>query len=246
MSLSRCKLISPNHRDKPVIKVILLHYEHHFVRYNKFFDLIISVRMDLDADSGFGLDTIETIDNYIDGIRQGRRTIIDQIYRRYFPKIRNLVLRNSGNGEDARDVFQDALIAVYRNVQRPGFVLTCQFETYLYAIARNLWFATLRKRNIKYTDNEILLEEEQQISDLEETVKEAALYQVYVKTFNSLGEQCRKLLTLYMQGALMKNIAAQLGFASESYARKRKFQCKQKLIDQVTGDSDYKRIIADE
>jgi hypothetical protein len=46
-----------------------------------------------------------------------------------------------------------------------------------------------------------------------------------------------------MQGADMKTIAVEFGFASESYAKKRKFKCKEQLIQKIMDDADYKRMM---
>jgi RNA polymerase sigma factor (sigma-70 family) len=180
---------------------------------------------------------------YVDGIRFGKREVIDSIYKVFFPKIKSMVLKNSGTPEDARDIFQETLIAIYRNSQKPGFHLTCRFDTYLYAIARNLWFVNLRKRNIHFTDLESLSIPED-LEDLEETINSAERYRLYNRAFAELGEQCRKLLLLYMEGITMKAIAEALGFASESYAKKRKFKCKEKLIARITENDGYKKIMA--
>ena len=178
---------------------------------------------------------------YVEGIRHGKREVLDNIYSRYFTKIKAMVVKNSGSLEDARDVFQEALIAIYRNSQKPAFQLTCRFDTYLYAISRNLWFLNLRKKNIQFTTmDDVTLSES--VEDLEETVNSIERYQLYKRMFAELGEQCRKLLLLFMEGTDMKTIASEMGFASESYAKKRKFKCKEQLIAKITKDKDYKRI----
>lgn len=180
---------------------------------------------------------------FIDGIRTGNKDVINTVYHKYFPKVKSIILKNSGNEEDARDIFQETFIAIYKNVQRSDFKLTCKFETYVHAIARNLWFAVLRKKRNYFSDtNDFHLSES--ISDLEETIISAERYALYVKTFETIGEQCKKLLLMFIEGVPMKNIALELGFASESYAKKRKFKCKEQLIKKITEDNDYKRIMA--
>ncbi len=190
-----------------------------------------------------GSSLTPTDEQYLNGIRMGKREVIDAIYQHCYPKIKSLVQKNSGNQEDARDLFQETLIAIYRNSQKTDFHLSCRFETYLYAIAKNLWLLTLRKRNINFRDIDTIVIAET-IEDLEETISNAEKYQLYTKMFEQIGEQCRKLLLLYMQGVDMKTIASTFGFASESYAKKRKFKCKEQLINKISEDTDFKRIMA--
>ena len=37
--------------------------------------------------------------------------------------IENYILKNSGTKDDAKDVFQDSLIVLYKNIKRESFVL---------------------------------------------------------------------------------------------------------------------------
>src|SRR5690606_897349 len=64
----------------------------------------------------------------------------------FFPTIRYLIKKNTGNDEDAEDIFQESLIVVLKNVQKDDFYLTCSFLTYLYSISRNLWMQKLKTK----------------------------------------------------------------------------------------------------
>lgn len=202
--------------------------------------------MDLDlrnsASAGSGL----TAEHYfIEGIRKGDKRVLDEIYKKYYPRAQYLVIRNSGTAEDARDLFQDALTAVFDRVNGRPFELTCQFGTFLYSICRNLWLKQLRKRNIHLIDISAVEGEEGLLAsdDVEEVTLWHDRYQLYMRKFEEIGEQCRKLLLRFMQGADMKTIAAEFGFASESYAKKRKFKCKEQLIQKIVADADYKHVM---
>jgi len=54
---------------------------------------------------------------------------------------------------------------------------------------------------------------------------------------------CRQVLELYTQGKKVKEIAKIMGFKSEGYARKRKFKCKEQLINRIKQDSRYEEFI---
>lgn len=182
---------------------------------------------------------------YIEGIREGRKAVLDEIYRKYFPKIQHLVLRNSGTTEDAKDIFQEVLVAIYHNVLNSNFKLTCQFGTYLHSVSRNLWLKQLRKRNISFTNIDVA-DTVVATDEFEEVTLRLERYQLYKKKFAEIGEQCQKLLLRFMQGANMKTIAEEFGFASVAYAKKRKFQCKEQLITRIEQDQDYKKIMIGE
>jgi len=184
---------------------------------------------------------------FIEGIRIGDKRVLNEIYKKFYSRTQYMVMRNSGTEEDARDLFQEALVAVYDRINGRPLELTCKFSTFLYSICRNLWLKQLRKRNVHFVDvsgpeaEDIVPDE----NELEEVTLWHERYQLYMRKFAEIGEQCRKLLLRFMQGADMKTIAAEFGFASESYAKKRKFKCKEQLIQRITEDADYKRIQGD-
>jgi hypothetical protein len=47
---------------------------------------------------------------------------------------------------------------------------------------------------------------------------------------------------LFLAGIPLKEIANILGFKSEQYAKKRKYQCKEKLVDSIKSDPVYKKL----
>ena len=201
--------------------------------------------MPFDIDMDSPLTTKPAQDTYfIEGIRGGSKKVLDEIYKKYFPTVQRLVTRNSGTLEDAKDIFQEVLVAIFDRLHRDSFVLTCQFGTFLYSVARNLWFKQLRRNNIHFIDIE---NTETSESFTQEESEEVTLmnerYQLYIRKFQEIGEQCRNLLLRFMQGADMKTIAVEFGFASEAYAKKRKFKCKEQLIQKIEEDADYKRVM---
>ena len=59
--------------------------------------------------------------------------------------IQHFVLNNNGSFDDARDLFQEAMITLYEKVQSDSFVLSCQIKTYLFSICKNLWLKRLQQ-----------------------------------------------------------------------------------------------------
>jgi DNA-directed RNA polymerase specialized sigma24 family protein len=85
----------------------------------------------------------------VEGLRNKDHEKIRFLYRNYFDSIQRLILKNSGNTEDAEDIFQDALVIVYKKIQDNQLKLSCSFKTYMYAISRNLWLQKLQKKDNK-------------------------------------------------------------------------------------------------
>ncbi|MGD1848720.1 MAG: RNA polymerase sigma factor [Salibacteraceae bacterium] len=175
---------------------------------------------------------------YIEGILQRDGNTIRQIYEECYPRIEQFILKNNGTASDAQDVFQEAIMVVYANAQKSGFVLTSAFYTYLHAICRNLWLRQLkRKRQLRVTFSADW--EYMDRAELETNLLESERFELFWKRFKALGADCQRLLRLFFEGASMKIIMEKMGFGSEGYARKRKYQCKQKLHELIVNDPEY-------
>lgn len=180
---------------------------------------------------------------YITGIREGDSKIIRSIYENYHKAIVKLVETNQGTKDDAHDVFQEALVLMFQKVQAPNFKLTSSFLTYFYAISRNIWYNKLRKKsNSEVTlDNKMLLMVEQDTTSIGESNEQ---YFLYRKMFLQLGQDCQKLLDLFLQKVRMEQIMQKMGFGSVSYTKKRKFLCKEKLVKLIQNDPSFQELKA--
>lgn len=178
---------------------------------------------------------------YVEGIRVGKSSILDSIYEHFFPKIRRFIIQHSGTSEDAKDIFQEALLVIYNNALSKDFKLTCAFGTYLYAICRNIWFYQIRRKKIQikvHEEEDTLVDPE----ELEDSLIWLERYKIYQRQFQNISDQCQALLQAYLSGEDMLSIAKQFGFASVAYARKRKFKCKEQLILKIEEDEDFKKL----
>lgn len=184
-------------------------------------------------------------DTIIDGLRKGKKKTIKEVYENFYPYVKNHILKNSGSEDDAKDVFQDAMMAIFQNVSNKEFELTCQFKTYLHAVSSNIWKKRLRERKNHPTDASDEIHNIAQ-EELEDTVLKIDRYNFYIKKFNEISEKCQELLKMFLNGIDMKRIAAHFGFASVSYAKKRKFQCKESLIKAIENDPEYKLLVGNE
>jgi len=168
------------------------------------------------------------------------------IYKNFYSKINFFIKKNSGDDDDANDIFQEAIIIIYRKLKANELVLDCTFETYLYSVCRFLWLKQLDKRKIekqKIKDNhdyseDIYDDSLEKVADLNER------YKLYQKHFANLGKDCQKVLQMYFDKVPLKNIAQMMGFKSEKYAKKRKFKCKEYLIKSIKQDMEYNKILS--
>lgn len=159
------------------------------------------------------------------------------------PKVIAYIISCGGTKEEADDLYQEALIALYKRSLDPSFAFTVQFDTFFLAIVKKKYLHESRKK----INHSIPLSEEATISLDESTrvdeflIKEERV-QLFREHFDLIPEGCRNLLALFFNSCSMKEIARKMGFASEAYARKRKHQCKHKLMESIKADARYKEI----
>lgn len=144
--------------------------------------------------------------------------------------IMSMVCSNSGTEQEARDIYQDAVIAFYEKVQQPDFVLTCKIKTYLYAVSRRLWLKQLseKKRYLgKIEENEKFLEIEEEMISIAKREEE---FEKMAKALELLGEPCRSILEdFYFNDQSMENIRDKFGYTNTDNAKNQKYKCLQRL-----------------
>jgi RNA polymerase sigma factor (sigma-70 family) len=176
----------------------------------------------------------------LENIRKQDRDTLDYIYKKFYPAIRNFICVNSGNEEDAEDIFQDSIIVLYKKIRDDELELQCSFKTFLFSVSKNLWLKELDRRKI-IRDRIELVEDFANIEPQDEVKVEVDdRYNLYQKHFANLSDKCQELLKLFYSKVPLREIAQKLGFSSEKYAKKRKYQCKEVLIKKIKTDPNYK------
>lgn len=190
--------------------------------------------------------TFYTDEAIIDGLKKRDSLIIRYVYKEYYPTIKFLITTNSGTETDAEDVFQDALVVLYRKIAKENLVLTSSFKTFLYSICRNLWLQRLDRRvfSNEFLDMEDLTEL-QEISSSEQADEEHEKYRLFQQHYFRLSDDCQKILKLFMSKVSLREIAEIMGFKTEKYAKTRKFMCKEKLKNSIINDPNFKKYLID-
>lgn len=181
----------------------------------------------------------------LNGILRNDTVVLQSIFNTFYSHINFFIKKNKGDDDDANDIFQEALIIIYRKLKANDLVLDCTFETYLYSISRLLWLKELEKRKIEQENIKDNHEYNEEIHDdaMELTIEKNDRYRLYQKHFVLLGKDCQKILQLHFDKVPSKTIAHLMGFKSEKYAKKRKFSCKEYLIKSIKQDIEYTSIL---
>ena len=80
----------------------------------------------------------------------GDRDAFEELVRRYDQDVLRLALQITRRPEDAHDLYQEAFLKVYRNLDR--FRFECSFYTWLYRVVTNVCLDHLRRRSSRPED----------------------------------------------------------------------------------------------
>ena len=167
------------------------------------------------------------------GILKNDETVLKSLYGAVFPKVKAYVLKNSGDEAQAKDIFQEAFVACWKNVKDRKFLEgeNNNVEAYLFTIAKNKWTDFLRSTHYKKTVSEsnVTLMDHAEGDGYEEESRPERQARALALAFARLGESCKELLTLfYFQRNSMEEISKKLKIGAAS-VRNKKYRCMEKL-----------------
>ncbi|MCB9266087.1 MAG: sigma-70 family RNA polymerase sigma factor [Lewinellaceae bacterium] len=160
-----------------------------------------------------------TLQKVVGRVRAGDARAEALLYRHLsqdcYPRIERYLRNHGGLPEDARDLFQDAVIVLLEAIKGEKFAFNPislrsyggQLCAYLMSVVKNLWLKELRWRGRGG------VEEEKQ----PEVALAMDFFSALVKDkFQSLGEDCREILVLYFkEGLSARVIAGSIGRKTE-------------------------------
>jgi RNA polymerase sigma-70 factor (ECF subfamily) len=79
--------------------------------------------------------------------QRGDTEAFEQLVRSHDQQVLRMAFNLLRSPEDARDIYQEAFLRVYRNL--PKFRFDCSFSTWLYRIVANLCLDQIRKRKVR-------------------------------------------------------------------------------------------------
>lgn len=164
------------------------------------------------------------------GLANNDSKAIETIYKENFNMVQSFILNNNGSYDEARDIFQEAMIALYEKAQTESFVLTCQIKTYIYSICRRLWLKRLQQLG-RYTTQVDSMEETVAVAeDMEAHEKRNVEFAIMDRALNSLGEPCKSLLEgYYLKKMDMNALAQEFGYTNADNAKNQKYKCLMRL-----------------
>src|SRR6201988_1083615 len=126
-----------------------------------------------DAAGVVGARMSPQVDSLIRAAQRGDQDAFEQLVRTYDQSVLRLAMNLLRSPEDARDVYQEAFLRVYRNLH--SFRFDCSFHTWLYRIVTNICLDQLRKRKVRKEDSPVVETSDGPIDRMENFEEEAAM-----------------------------------------------------------------------
>ncbi|MGB3465829.1 MAG: sigma-70 family RNA polymerase sigma factor [Cyclobacteriaceae bacterium] len=182
---------------------------------------------------------MEKSEIYINALIQNDESVIKEIYDELFPKVKNFIVRNGGNTDEAQDIFHDALL--YIIVTQKDKAMNIQsFEAYLFTICKNMWKRISTKRVMK-AEVPTLVDDSQELGRF---MLEQECFDFYIDKFQMLSKNCQEILSEYFNNQSYEDLMKEFSYGSVNTIRQRVYKCRIKLIKLIKEDIRYKKIIA--
>jgi RNA polymerase sigma factor (sigma-70 family) len=178
----------------------------------------------------------------LEGIKNCDSKVLEYVYRNFFLGIRQFVMVNSGNLDDAKDAFQDALNVVFEKIRNDELQLNAGFGTFLFSVAKKIWLHELRRNSrmiqvsgewddISGPDPDIIV-----------SIIKVERQKLFIKHLENMNSECKKLLELMSNEVPNNDIATMMGYSSEQYAKNRKTKCFDRLMERIAVDPTFKEL----
>src|SRR5207248_885580 len=125
-----------------------------------------------DAAGAVGARLSPQVDSLIRAAQRGDQDAFEQLVRAYDQSVLRLAMNLLRSPEDARDVYQEAFLRVYRNLH--SFRFDCSFHTWLYRIVTNICLDQLRKRKVRKEESAVVETSEGPLDRMDAFEEEAA------------------------------------------------------------------------
>ncbi len=153
-----------------------------------------------------------------------REGLLISLYQSTFPLIARFVSKRGGSLEQAKDIFQDALVVWYEKAEEAGGMPVRSEEGYIFGVAKRLWYKWLAEGSLS-----VPLE-----SDFEDIADQHPSSSKLLGVLESTGRKCMDLLkSFYYDKLSMAELKVQFGFSSSHSATVQKYKCLEKVRETV-------------
>ncbi len=166
----------------------------------------------------------------IEGLKNGDEACFKYLYKYYIPDVKRYILKNSGDEDNAKDMFQEAVIALLGNLRSGKYAHQNNLKGYFLRIVRNKWLDRIDRGEADDTP----LINEPVGEDKPFEFPGLTLGKYLKQALQKLGDPCKSLIiaTVVLKKR-MERAALDFGYADAHSARQQKLRCLKKLRELI-------------
>ena len=141
------------------------------------------------------LKQIGQITSQTNAVKANDETVLRSLYESNYHIVERFVLKNNGCIDEAKDIYQEAFIIMWRNIQLDKFYPKNEnaLDAYLCQIARNKWMDHLRSKLFK--NKRPLGDLAHKLSDDPVEEEDSRFIIDIKKNFEKLGKNCKEAIS---------------------------------------------------
>lgn len=156
-----------------------------------------------------------------------REHLFMRLYKMVFPAVAKYISRRGGNFDEAKDIFQDALIVYYEKSVHGTLALHVSEQAYLLGIAKHLW-------SKKFAENSKTVSLDGYDKDLIADVDCEPASGKLMRYLETAGQKCMEILKAFYYDNLPANkIAGLFGYSGVRSATVQKYKCMEKVRETI-------------
>jgi len=152
--------------------------------------------------------------------------------------VRHYATEHGGSEADGEDLYHDTFITFDRLLREGKYREEASLKTFFCSIAKWQWLNRRRKLG-----KIVAMEEDERVVMAQFTDDEMYNRErqaVFQQMFSVLGDKCKRLLGLYQLSYSMKEIATEMGYASDQVAMNQCSECRKKLKALIENSHELK------
>lgn len=171
----------------------------------------------------------------------GREKALQYVYKAevFRNPVRAYVLANGGTLDDFKDVFQNALLAMDRNIRLGRFEGRSKLSTYFIQIAQWRWQEMRRSRRPTEPYDAAALDAPVQ-PPIQQLLDNSDMRRLLDKALDLVGSPCREMLRLYAFSYAMEEIGEGFGL-SATQAKRKVHGCRENAERQILQNAELKQ-----
>lgn len=179
-----------------------------------------------------------TNDEILNGLREGDQSVFRYIKVLTFPSIVLFIKQSKGTPLQAEEVFQDALIVIFKKLLKAPIKIDCKFSTYFLGICKIIWKFEHQNGNPSMLLSVDILDDKEEIEDI---YKESKEFNLYRKHFKKLKKRKQEILLASFSNETYNSLYMQFGFKSAEVFKSEVARIKKALIISLSSDPDFKK-----